>query len=155
VFIYYILVPCVIASIAIGLLVVLSNRGSVQHLLYGVLSGIFIAMSVANTLSLQVSPLQAFYVHTVMAATSIGVFFMYLFSKSLNDSKASVVAVVKDNRWSVTVSLLVLIIDYSQLLFTSIPAGSPPRPEPGIGMIIFVAHFLYFSFKSLAIAYNK
>ena len=156
---HYIFVISTLVSTVVGLLVVYRNLGSIVHRLYGLLSISFIILAVANFLSLRPTPEQPFYVQTVMAATTIGVLLLYLLSNFIHNQQYSPGYCEKFLYFA---TLIVLIIDYSPLLFVEIIADSPARPVPGPGSVLYLAHFVglaslsvYILFKGLSSSQHK
>ena len=74
----YILIASTLASAVVGFLVVYNNLNSVIHRLYALLTASFIILSLANYFSLVPSPEQPFYVRTVMTATTVGIYLLYI-----------------------------------------------------------------------------
>ncbi len=136
---HYIFAVCTVVSTIVGFLVVYRNFGSVIHRLYALLTISFVILSAANFFSLQPADEQAFYVRTVMASTTLGLFLLYILASYLANPQ------YKPGRAAAVLlasTIAVAVLDYTPLLFTEIIAESPARPVAGPGAILYIIHFL-------------
>ena len=144
----YILIASTLASAVVGFLVVYNNLNSVIHRLYALLTASFIILSLANYFSLVPSPEQPFYVRTVMTATTVGIYLLYILVTVLkNPTKplrriAYVFAVF---------TAIVAIIDYTPFLFSEVIAASPAQPVAAPGFLLYALHFVGLAVVSLVI----
>lgn len=135
----YILVLSVALSALVGFIVSSRNLRNRTHQIYAGLTISIIVLSVANYLSLEPSSAQGFLVRTVMAACSLGILMIYLLVASLKYDRRSL---FRSNAWIVLFTIGIVLLNYTNLVFTEILPGSPAQPVPGPGAILFLIHFL-------------
>lgn len=135
----YILIVSTVVSTVVGFLVFYNNSKSSIHRLYGLLTIVFVLLSLANFFSLEPSPEQPFYARTVMAVTSLGLYLLYLLALCLKFPSFKFKQV---NKTLLLFTLAIVIYDYSPLLFSEVVAASPAKPVPAFGAPIFLIHFI-------------
>lgn len=136
---HYILVASVALSLLLGFLVTSRDLRSSMHRIYAFLTLSFIILSVSNFLSLEPSDLQAFFVRTVMFASTVGIYLLYLLIFSIkNPSRGA----LRRQIGLAAVTAVVAIFNYTPVIFSHIIAGSPPQPVAGPGVLMFFVHFL-------------
>lgn len=135
----YILIVSTVVSTVVGFLVFYNNIKSTVHRIYGLLTLSFIVLSLANYFSLEPSSEQPFYARTVMVATTIGLYLLYLLVLHLSSpsSKAK-----STNKFLLIFTVIVAVLDYTPFLFSEVIAASPAKPVPAAGALVFMAHFV-------------
>lgn len=134
-----ILVASFIVCLMVGILVVSCGLRDKKVLVYVLLTFWLLVLSVSNFLSLQVGNNQLLYVRGVMVSSSIVVYLGYILIQTLKKKKKDK-PIYKDSLLYVTI--FVIAIDCTDLLFSAVLPGTPPRPIVGYGLFIYFAHFI-------------
>lgn len=151
---YYILIPSIVASMVVGAVVTFTNPRRFQNIVYGLLTIVFVTIAIANTLSLEINDQQIIYIRIVMAATSIGVYLLLLLVRSFVSGSARPAAIISTTTPILLVTILMVIIDFSPLLFSDVIHTSPPQPVAQFGAVLYVIHFLTLSILSMHEAWS-
>lgn len=136
---YYILGVSIAINFLIGLLVVSQNIKNRKNRLFLAAAAFFTLLTLANTLSLDTSLDQLFFIRTVMFSTTLSIFMLYMFILSLQSDRLLQKSIVG---WVAALTLLVGLLDWTPLLFSGYTPGSPPTPTPNIGLLVFLFHFV-------------
>ncbi|MGB4762304.1 MAG: ATP-binding protein [Candidatus Saccharimonas sp.] len=139
---YLILVPCVLVSLLVGALVVMRTLREARYQVYALLTLVFVAISVANTLSLDPESPQLFYVRAVMATTSLGLYGVYLLIRTVGAARQSWSELLSSTKWLGLFTLLVVALDWTPLVFSDVTSGKPPIPIPGVGAALYMLHYV-------------
>lgn len=142
---HYILVASVALSLLLGFLVASRDSHSVVHRIYAFLTLSFITLSVANFLSLQVTDYQAFFVRTVMLATTVGMYLLYLLIFFIKNTPKGISSL---QLFLAFITATIGVMNYTPIIFSNVIAGSPPQPVAGPGVLFFFVHFLIMALLS-------
>src|SRR3990167_24297 len=138
---FYVLVLSIFASISVGVLVFLNNVKSSVNRIYAILTLLFVLFALVNHLSLDVEGDQLFYMRAVMVLSTLIAAFAYIFINAVTSKKYSL---SRSNVGVIAIAtVLVIIVDISPLLFSGIASsGPPPQPVAGVGMLVYILHFI-------------
>ena len=134
----YVLAVSIILCLLIGSLVVSRGFHETTVIVYGILTISMLAMAFSNFMSLYVSDSQFFYVRSVMFWSTLSAYLSYLLIYNLKNNKHK--PFYKNPFLYVT--LAVALMDWTNLLFSGVKAGSPPRPIYESGVFVFFIHFI-------------
>ena len=128
----------IILCLIIGSLVVSRGFRDKSVIIYGILTISMLSMAFSNFMSLYISDSQLFYVRGVMFWSTISAYLSYLLIYNLKNNKHKPFY----KQPFLYATLLVAILDWTNLLFSGIRAGNPPKPTYEFGVFVFFAHFI-------------
>lgn len=126
-------------SLLVGGVVFAVNYKTKLGLIYGLTTLFLLVISIVNYLSLDVNINQLLMVRLVMASTTSAVICLYLLIVYLKSPDAS----MNRFRWfMLSFSVVVVLYNFSPLLFNDVVQGSPPNPIAGEFPYLFFMHFI-------------
>ncbi len=141
---FLILISSIVVCITIGVLVLSRTARSRIGLTYGALTLTLLGMSIANYFAVEYIQNQLVSVRIVMVSSTVAIFLIALLVSLLGGVKS----LVRWRGYLLVVTLAVMIIDISPLLFSGVIEGKPPKPIPGPAVWVYFLHF----FATLIIA---
>lgn len=152
---FYSLVLSVIACVVVGTIVLVRNQRDTKTIVYGLLTIVLVIMSIANFLAVEAVDNQLFFIRAVMFTSTVGVYLIYVLTHYIGQHAASYTA-----RGTVLLylTLMVAIIDWSDMLFPDAIPGHPPTPILGPAIVLYFGHFLLIitlAIRQLLVDYKK
>lgn len=145
------LVVSVAVSAAIGFFVYARNPRSIINLLYAVLTLALILFALANYLSLQTTN-RLFYIRAVIFFSTVIVATLY-YLVSLLGSRTK--KLNKIQGFGIALTVVVLILEPTPLIFSGISGGDNPVPVPNFAAPFFIAHLFVFLSASFILLIKK
>ena len=141
----------IVASLSIGLFVFLRRPGHIVHRLYGLLSLSLILFSVSNLLAMGTVN-RLLYIRLVMAFCTLMVVLFYYFLFLLENDKQRLSLTQKRG---LVFTALVVLIDLTPFVFSSVPPEAGSAPDPNYGVVIFLVHFLLYLVLACVLLIHK
>jgi len=136
----YILIISVLACIIVGSLVITRGLHDRRTVVYGLLTLSLLALCVANFLAISLEDNQIFFVRCVMGSTTVAMYLIYVLIMELKERSSKNKPYYKTTLFYATAAMF--IIDFTDLLFTGVIPGEPPKPIPNIGILFFFGLYI-------------
>lgn len=131
-----------LVSVAVGVVVVRQNPRRAINQVYGLLTLAFIVLGVANYMSLSTGTDHVLlYMRLTIVATTVALTSLY-FLIVLLCLGGPALRRQRGNLLILLFSGLVACLDVTPLVFSGLVAGERATPAPGLGAVLFLAHFL-------------
>lgn len=137
---FYILITSVIVCVAVAGLVISRGLSDSKTRIYALLTFFLLLLSMSNFISIVSSDNQLLFIRLVMISTAAAVYLLYLLVVSLKKRKGYKVF-YKTYLFYITIA--VVVMSGTDLLFSGVTAGNPATPIPAPGVFLFFAHMLF------------
>lgn len=135
----YILAISVLSCILVGSLVITRGLRDRKTVIYGLLTLSLLTLCVMNSLAVMLKEDQIIYVRGVMASTTVGMYLIYVLIMELKERRKK----IKYHKTKLFyATALMFVVDFTDLLFTGVIPGEPPKPIPNVGIIFFFGLYI-------------
>jgi signal transduction histidine kinase len=149
---FYAMVFGVTASLIVGSVVVARNVRDSKTTIYALLTIAAVTLSIANYLAVELTENQLLYVRLVMFSSTVAVYFIYLLVCQIVDNGVKL-GILTSKLFYITV--VISIIDWTDLLFPAVVPGKPPMPVVGPGAVLYFGFFLLIIMLALRKLYSN
>ena len=148
-----VLISSIVICFVVGVFIFARNPKNFQNRLYGLLTLGFILLAISNYFSLRQDDNQLFFIRSVMASVTFVAacfYFLIRFFDSSNEKKLQFIDIIV-----LLLTPIVLIIDFTPLLFEGLTQSEPRVPIANYGVFLYVAHLALTFITSLIILVRK
>lgn len=135
----YILAVSVLSCVIVGLLVVARGLHDKRTIIYGLLTLSLLTLCFMNFLAVAMPENQIVYVRGVMGSTTVAMYLIYLLILELKQRRG-IKPFYKTKLFYATV--IMFFVDFTDLLFTGVIPGEPPKPIPNFGILFFFGLYI-------------
>ena len=135
----YILVVSLLACAIVGSLVMTRGLRDRTTVVYGLLTASLAIVCIMNSLAVMMKQDQLLYVRGVMGSTTVAMYLIYVLIMEIKERKVPV-RYLKTKLFYATI--VMFIVDFTDLLFTGVIPGEPPKPIPNFGIIFFFGLYI-------------